>query len=422
MTPSASTAETIRRVGVVGPGLMGLGVAQAIAAAGFEAILCGRDVESARERLLGALKRQVARGRLRGAEESAILDRTSFATVTQAGLAACDLVIESVPEDRAIKTATLAAIARAAPDAIVATNTSGLSIARLGEALPHPSRFLGLHFFSPAERMPLVETVVGPKTSPAALTAALAFVRAIGKRPIVVRDGPGFFATGVFAAYLDEAVAMVAEGIAPDAIDEAATVDGRAMGPLAVLDETGVALNLAQARQARADGLAARYCRALAEPTLALLVDAGRSGRRAGGGFFDWGAGARTPWPGLAKAYPPAVGAPHREAIRLRLFAAEAREALRRLEEGIVASADDADAASILGLGYPNQTGGVLRAAEDFGLDALVGLCDRLAEAHGDRFAPSPWLRELAARGRGLQAFRDQRSRVLDATERKPCD
>lgn len=361
----------------------------------------------ARSRLTNALQRQVARSRLGGAEAERILAGVHFTTVTQAGLGDCDLVIESVPEDRAIKTATLAALERVAPTAIIATNTSGLSIAGLGEALGNPTRFLGLHFFSPAERMPLVEVVRGPKTSPAALATAVAFVRDIAKHPIVVRDGPGFFATGVFAAYLDEAVAMVAEGVAPAAIDHAATADGRAIGPLAILDETGIALNLAQARQARADGLALRYCRPLAEPTLALLVEAGRCGRRDGGGFFDWPAeGARTPWPGLAKSFPTNRRAPDHEAIRLRLFAAEALEALRRLEEGIVASADDADVASVLGLGYPKQAGGVLRAAETFGLDAFVALCDRLAAAHGERFTPSPWLLELAARGEGLRPHR----------------
>jgi 3-hydroxyacyl-CoA dehydrogenase len=413
MTPSDSTADPIRRVGVVGPGLMGLGLAQAIAAAGLEVALCGRDPAAARERLTSALRRQVDRGRLGGAEEAAILAKVSVATVTDEGLSGCGLVVESVAENRATKTAVLAAIGRAAPAAIIATNTSGLSIAGLGEALHDPSRFLGLHFFSPAERMPLVEVVRGPKTAPTKLAAALVFVRDIGKRPILVRDGPGFFATGVFAAYLDEAVAMVAEGVAADAVDEAATALGRAIGPLAVLDETGVALNLAQAQQARAEGLAPRFCRTLAAPVFALLVEAGRSGRRAGGGFFDWPAqGPRTPWPGLAAAFPAAAQQPDREAIRLRLFAAEAREALRRLEEGIVASADDADAASILGLGYPKQTGGVLRAAEDFGLDVFVNLCDRLAATRGECFAPSSWLRELAARGEGLGAYRAGATKV----------
>jgi 3-hydroxyacyl-CoA dehydrogenase len=407
MTLSASIVDPIRRVGVVGSGLMGLGIAQAIAAAGIEASFCGRDAGIAQERLSNALRRQVARNRMGGAEADKILAGVRFAIVSEAGLADCGLVIESVPEDRSIKTTTLASVERAAPGAIIATNTSGLSIAGLGEALHDPSRFLGLHFFSPAERMPLVEVVQGPNTSQATLATALAFVRAIGKRPVVVRDGPGFFATGVFAAYLDEAVAMVAEGIAPAAIDDAATADGRAIGPLAVLDETGIALNLAQARQARADGLAPRYCRTLAAPTLTRLVEAGRSGRRDGGGFYDWPTqGARTPWPALARAFPPVEPPPDRDSIRLRLFTAEAREAMRRLEEGIVASADDADTASVLGLGYPKQSGGVLRAAEDFGLDAFVNLCEQLAAAHGERFAPSPWLLELAQRGEGLSAFR----------------
>ena len=412
MTPSASIVEPVRRVGVIGPGLMGLGIAQAVAAAGIHVVLCGRDAAAAhagRERLEGTLRRQVARGRLDAAAEAAILAHVGAASVTADALAGCDLIIESVPEDRAVKTATLSLIERAAPAAILATNTSGLSISGLAEALREPSRFLGLHFFSPAERMRLVEVVSGPRTSSAALASAIGFARAIGKRPIAVRDGPGFFTTGVFAAYLDEAVAMVAEGVSPAAIDEAATANGRALGPLAVLDETGVALNLAQARQARADGLEARFCRALAEPVLAVLVAAGRAGRRAGGGFFDWPAEKpRTPWSGLAAAFPPAAKPPEREQIRLRLFAAEAREALRRLEDGIVASADDVDTASVLGLGYSKQIGGVLREAEDFGLEALVSLCDGFASRYGERFAPSPWLRALAARDQGLRAYRKQ--------------
>jgi 3-hydroxyacyl-CoA dehydrogenase/enoyl-CoA hydratase/3-hydroxybutyryl-CoA epimerase len=382
---------------------MGLGLAQACAAAGFEVALCGREAASARDRFDDALRRQVARGRLSKVEAATIRARVSAATVE--GLADCGLVIECIAEDRAHKVALLAAIERAAPAALLATNTSGLSIARLGEALSDPSRFLGLHFFSPAERMPLVEVVRGPLTSAATLTAALAFARALGKRPVVVRDGPGFFATGVFAAYLDEAVAMVVEGVAVEAIDAAARANGRALGPLAVLDETGIALNLAQARQARADELAPRHGRPLAEAALSVLVEAGRRGRRDGGGFYDWP--ARTPWPGLAADFPLSPQPPDRETIRLRLFAAEAGEALRRLEEGVVASANDADAASVLGLGYPG--GGVLRAVEDFGLGAFVGLGDRLAAAHGERFAPSSWMRALAARDEGLAAYREAR-------------
>ncbi len=164
-------------------------------------------------------------------------------------------MIECVPEDRSLKTDVLSRIEGAAPDAIVASNTSGLAIAGLAKTLRAPERFLGLHFFSPAERMPLVEVVKGPETAETTIGAALAFLEAVGKRPVLVRDGPGFFATRVFAAYLDEAVAMVAEGFAPALIEEAALANGRAIGPLATLDETGIGLNLQHARQARADGL-----------------------------------------------------------------------------------------------------------------------------------------------------------------------
>ena len=200
---------------------------------------------------------------------------------------------------------------------------------------------------------------------------------------------------------------MVAEGVAPALIEEAALANGRAIGPLAVLDETGISLNLQQARQARADGLEPRFCRPLAEAVLARLIEFGRGGRRFGGGFFDWPSeGQRTPWPGLAAIFPLAAGQPDLETLKLRLLVAEAREALHCLEEGAIASADDADAASVLGLGFSKRIGGILRWAEGFGLKPFVAVCDSLAHTHGPRFVPSPWLRELASRGDGLRAYR----------------
>jgi 3-hydroxyacyl-CoA dehydrogenase len=301
---------------------MGLGIAQALGATEVEVALCGRTAEAAeagRERLSSSLRRQVLRGRLDAESEAAILSRVTASDLTREGVAGCALIIESVPEDRTLKTDVLSRIEAAAPDAIVATNTSGLAIAGLARSLRAPERFLGLHFFSPAERMPLVEVVKGPETAETTIVTALAFLEAIGKRPVLVQDGPGFFATRVFAAYLDEAVAMVAEGVAPALIEEAALANGRALGPLAMLDETGIGLNLQQARQARAEGLEPRFCRPLSEPVLARLADSGRVGRRAGGGFFDWPAeGARTPWAGLAAAFPLAAAQPDVETIKLR--------------------------------------------------------------------------------------------------------
>ena len=409
--PSHSIAESEPlRVGVVGPGLMGLGITQALGAAGIEVALCGRTAEAAlagRERLAASLRRQVARGRVEAESEAAILLRVRASVLTRDGIAGCAFVIECVPEDRPLKTDVLSKIEAAAPEAIVATNTSGLAIAGLAKTLRAPERFLGLHFFSPAERMPLVEVVKGPETAETTIGAALAFLEAVGKRPVLVCDGPGFFATRVFAAYLDEAVAMVAEGVAPALIEEAALANGRAIGPLAMLDETGISLNLQQARQARADGLEPRFCRPLAESVLAQARQSGRGGRRFGGGFFDWPSeGPRTPWPGLAAIFPLAAGQPDLETLKLRLLVAEAREALRCLEEGAIASADDADTASVLGLGFSKRIGGILRWAEGFGLKPFVAVCDSLAHTHGPRFVPSPWLRELASGGDGLRAYR----------------
>ena len=222
-------------------------------------------------------------------------------------LGGCEIVIEFVDEDREAKRQVLRRIEAAAPrEALIASNTSGLAISGLARALRDPARFLGLHFFSPAERMTLVEVVRGDQTSETSVQAALAFVAEIGKRPVLVRDGPGFFATRVFAAYLDEALAMISEGVAPQTIEDAAAANGRALGPLAMLDETGLLLNLQQARQARADGLPPRLCRPLAEPVLARMAEFGRGGRRNGGGFFDWpGAGPRRVWAGAGRAPSP---------------------------------------------------------------------------------------------------------------------
>jgi 3-hydroxyacyl-CoA dehydrogenase/enoyl-CoA hydratase/3-hydroxybutyryl-CoA epimerase len=339
-----------------------------------------------------------------------ILARVSASRGAAEDLADCGLVIESVPEDRSIKNDVLRFIeATVRPGAIIGTNTSGLAISGLARELRNPSRFLGLHFFSPAERMPLVETVRGVETSDATVRAALAFVKAVGKVPVLVRDGPGFFTTRVFTAYLDEAVAMVGEGVRTECIEAAAIATGRAIGPLAVLDETGVELNLQQARQARADGLQQRFCRPLAEPVFVRLVQAGRGGRRRGGGFYDWpDKGPRALWQGLVDLYPSVAKQPAEETVRLRLLAAEAREVLRCFEEGVIESADDADAASVLGLGFPKPLGGVANWVEEFGVSEFIALCRDLTKLHGERFAPTPWLDGLAVSGKGLSEFRNQ--------------
>ncbi|MFT3821214.1 MAG: 3-hydroxyacyl-CoA dehydrogenase NAD-binding domain-containing protein [Rubrivivax sp.] len=386
-------------VAIAGPGLMGLGIAQVAARAGLAVRLFGRDLASAQaghQRLQQSLARQVARGRLAAAEADAMLARVQ-PLAADAALADCALAIESVPEDRAVKAAVLAQLERALPSgAPIASNTSGLPIDGLADALRDPSRLLGLHFFSPVERMPLVEVVRGRRTSAVALAAALDLVRRVGQQPVQVADGPGFFTSRVFAAYLDEAVAMVGEGVDAARIDAVGKSLGRALGPLAVMDEVSLALNLQQARQAEGDGLPPEHCRLAARPVLEAMVAAGRSGRRQGGGFFDDdGQGGRRPWPGLAALFPPAAATLDDEAIAQRLRWSEALEALRCLGEGVIANAADGDTASRLGLGFPG--GGVLHWANATGIVEVVRVARQLAARCGDRFSPPAWLVEQAA-------------------------
>jgi 3-hydroxyacyl-CoA dehydrogenase/enoyl-CoA hydratase/3-hydroxybutyryl-CoA epimerase len=226
-------------------------------------------------------------------------------------------------------------------------------------------------------------------------------------RPVVVKDSPGFFTSRVFNAYLDEALAMVGEGVEPRAIDSAVLAEGRAMGPLAVLDNTSLTLSLQQSRQARLDGLPAHRCRLIGAPVLERMIDAGRPGRRGGGGFFDGDPSAGQVWSGLAALFPPLSHQARPSEVWERLWFAEAMEALRALEEGVVASADDADTASVLALGFPQ--GGVLRRIEAEGLGAFVERSRELARRHGERFEPSVWLTEMARAGSDLRSATTRR-------------
>ncbi|MDO8769250.1 MAG: 3-hydroxyacyl-CoA dehydrogenase NAD-binding domain-containing protein [Burkholderiaceae bacterium] len=400
----------IRRLGIVGPGLMGLGIAQLAAAAGINVVLVGRDAASAvagRQRLAALFERQVARGRLRSDAATELLSAVEAGRDFSA-LSDCDLAIESVAENRMLKIEVLNRMQAALPPGtLIASNTSGLPISGLASALLRPERFIGLHFFSPVERMPLVEVVRGQQTAEATVCEALAFVEQLGQRPIVVRDGPGFFTSRVFAAYLDEALAMVGEGVAPALVEQAARDNGRAIGPLAVLDDISLQLNWQQVRQARADGLEDRFCRPLAWPVLDKMLALGRHGRRQGGGFYETGAnGERQLWTGLTEVFPPCTPQPSLATVQRRLRCAEALEALRCLEEGVIATADDADTGSLLGLGFPASRGGVLSDVETVGLGLFVADCDALARQYGRRYAPSDWLRACAANPQGLAAWR----------------
>ena len=407
---SNSVVEIVnmRRIGVVGPGLMGLGIAQIAAAAGYDVVLMGRDAAASElglSRLESQLGRHVERRRLTEEASRAILGKVE-AAAGPASLTGCDIGIESVHEDRALKAAVLDMMQNAlGPGRLIATNTSGLPIGGLAENLREPDRFIGLHFFSPVERMKLVEVVPGRSTSDATLEEALAFVRSLGQSPVKVSDGPGFFTSRVFCAYLDEALAMVGEGVEAELIEAAALAGGRAVGPLAVLDDTSLNLSLQHSRQAVADGLPEARCRLIGVHVLESMIEIGRSGRREGGAFYEHTDGDRRLWPGLASLFPRDGRRPAAADVQDRLRFAEAMEALRALEEGAIGSADDADTASVQGLGFPGK--GVFAWVEDYGLPAFVDRSTALARQHGARFEPSSWLRARAQSGDGLQPWRE---------------
>ncbi|MBV7477560.1 3-hydroxyacyl-CoA dehydrogenase NAD-binding domain-containing protein [Pseudomonas sp. PDM31] len=405
--PKAIEPASITRVGVVGAGLMGSGIAQTAAVAGLQVVLLDASAEQAtagRQRLADEFAKRVAKGRMVQASADEILARIQ-ATGDYSELAECDLVVEAVFEDVQVKAAVfMQAQAVMKPGAILASNTSTLPITDMARDLNRPDGFIGLHFFSPVDRMPLVEVVVGQQTSDTTLAHALDFIRLLRKTPIVVKDSRGFFTSRVIAAYLQESLAMLGSGVKPALIDNAARLAGFAMGPLALLDdigmENGYKSSLAE-RAALGDAWSEPAGFKVQEMFSATL---GRIGRRCGKGFYDYPEGKRTLWSGLADVYPPLLVQPDVEDIKKRMLYIQALEAARCMEEGVIGSAAEGDVGSLLGIGFPTWTGGVFSLIDTVGAIAFVNACDRLADLHGERFRPSAWMRQRAESGERFHA------------------
>ncbi|EJM24392.1 3-hydroxyacyl-CoA dehydrogenase [Pseudomonas sp. GM21] len=405
--PKAIEPASITRVGVVGAGLMGSGIAQTAAVAGLQVVLLDASAEQAtagRQRLADEFAKRVAKGRMVQASADEILARIQ-ATGDYSELAECDLVVEAVFEDVQVKAAVfMQAQAVMKPGAILASNTSTLPITDMARDLNRPDGFIGLHFFSPVDRMPLVEVVVGQQTSDTTLAHALDFIRLLRKTPIVVKDSRGFFTSRVIAAYLQESLAMLGSGVKPALIDNAARLAGFAMGPLALLDdigmENGYKSSLAE-RAALGDAWSEPAGFKVQEMFSATL---GRIGRRCGKGFYDYPEGKRTLWSGLADVYPPLLVQPDVEDIKKRMLYIQALEAARCMEEGVIGSAAEGDVGSLLGIGFPTWTGGVFSLIDTVGGIAFVNACDRLADLHGERFRPSAWMRQRAESGERFHA------------------
>ena len=400
--PQGIPRGAAQRLGILGAGMMGAGIAFAAARAGIEVVL------------LDATREQAAAGRLRAMEmatRAAVSTTQSepaqhagkliHATAQYADLDGCDFVIEAVFEDRAVKADVIArALAVLSPTAIFASNTSTLPITSLATGTGRPERFIGMHFFSPVDRMPLLEIILGERTSRETLAHAMDLAARLRKTPIVVNDSPGFYTSRIFCAYVDEAMAMLAEGVKPALIENAARMAGMAVSPLAVLDEVSLDLQQRVVRQAEADGVPEPLRRIHAQPVIARMNAIDRLGRKRGGGFYDYPEGGKKRlWPGLAQEYPAARQQPGLEAVKRRLLHVQALESVRCMEEGVISAPEDADIGAILGLGFPAWTGGPLSLVDTLGVRAFVLACDALADAYGSRFRPTQALRERARRG-----------------------
>ncbi len=401
--PQDVPTQKFTKIGMLGAGMMGAGIAHAAATAGLQVVLLDTSREAAEKgKAYSAklLEKRVAKSQLTQDGAAAILARIR-PTADYADLAGCELVIEAVFEDRALKAdVTKKTEAVIAADALFASNTSTLPITGLAEASSRPANFIGLHFFSPAEKMPLVEIILGKQTSPATLARAMDFVRAIGKTPIVVNDARGFYTSRVFGTYLSEGMALLQEGVAPALIDNAGRLAGMPVGPLALADEVSIELVHKIAKQTRAD-LGGKYVERAADKVAALMVEKlGRLGKKSGHGFYEYPADARKHlWPGLAEHFPTRTEQPLLEQVIERLMLIQSIETVRCLEEGVLTSPADADVGAILGWGYPPFRGGPIGQIHTMGVANFVAACDRLAEQRGERFRPGESLRKKSAEG-----------------------
>lgn len=401
--PHGPAKSQVSKLGVLGAGMMGAGIAYAAAVAGIQVTLLDTDAAAAERGkaysaslLEKAVGRQVQTREYADALLGRITPSTDFST-----LSGCDMVIEAVFENREVKAQVIAnAQAWMPAHAIFASNTSTLPITGLGEYFARPEQFIGLHFFSPVERMPLVEVIVGRSTSTDTIARALDLVGQLRKTPILVNDSPGFYTSRVFCTYIDEGMAMLAEGVNPALVENAARLAGMATGPLAVTDEVSLDLQKKVIDQAHEDQLPSKHLRLHAKPVVERLVALNRLGRKNGGGFYEFPPGAKKRlWPGLLDSFPLAAVQPPVEMVKDRLLYIQALETARCLEEGVLSDPADADLGAVLGIGFAQWTGGTLSLIDTLGIGAFVSRCDTLANQFGERFRPSAWLRERAVRG-----------------------
>jgi 3-hydroxyacyl-CoA dehydrogenase / enoyl-CoA hydratase / 3-hydroxybutyryl-CoA epimerase len=403
--PAGVEKTEVKKLGILGAGVMGAGIAFNASKFGIEVVLKDLTQENADK---GKAYAEAACEKSRSIDEAKAKDILSriHATADLNDLADCDLVIEAVFEDRGVKAAvTKETEAVLADSAVFASNTSALPITELAEASVRPENFIGMHFFSPAERMPLVEIITGEKTSDEALARAFDLAQALGKKPIVVKDAPGFFTTRVIGQTITQGQMMLAEGVNPALIENAAKQNGSPMGPLETLDSISLetAYHGVQQRKADTEAAGEEWVAGPESEVIRVMVeDAKRVGQAKGAGFYDYDDNSKKvkTWPGLKELFAKDGYVDITfEDVKDRLLFPQVLEAIRIMEEGVLTSVGDGNIGSIMGIGFPPHTGGVYQCVNAYGVQAFVDRSKELAAKYGEVFEPPQLLVDMAAKG-----------------------
>ncbi|PMX27470.1 MULTISPECIES: 3-hydroxyacyl-CoA dehydrogenase NAD-binding domain-containing protein [unclassified Pseudomonas] len=407
--PEGVNKSKVGKLGILGAGMMGNGIAHVAAKAGIEVVLLDVSLESAEKGKTNVekqLAKLVSQGRLSEEKKAGILGLIK-PTADYADLQGMDFIVEAVFESVELKgKVTQLAEAHLQEQAVLGTNTSTLPITLLAQASKRPANFIGIHFFSPVEKMPLVEIICGEQTSDVTLAKAFDFARQIGKTAIVVNDSLGFFTSRTFGSYFDEGCKLLLEGVDPLLIDNLGKQIGMPVGPLTVLDEVSLELmRKVNETQKEMGVFSTVFDNSHSDEVGNILIkDHSRSGRHYGGGFYDYPQdGEKTIWPGLYDLFYKAEVSVSVEDIKDRLLFRQVIEAVKCLQEGVLRSVADGNVGSILGIGAPLWTGGFLQFVNGYGLERFIKRAEELAQAYGDCFAPPALLLEKANAGETLR-------------------
>lgn len=406
--PAGYDKYEIKKLGILGAGMMGAGIAFVSAKAGMDVVLKDVNVEGAekgKDYSRQLMKKRISRGRATEEQATALLDKIN-ATADPSSMEGCDMVIEAVFENQDLKyKVTKETESVLAEDKIYASNTSTIPISLLAKASDRPENFIGIHFFSPVDKMPLVEIIVGEKTNDRAIAAAVDYVVAINKIPIVVNDSRGFFTSRCFGTFSSEGIYMLEEGVPAAMIENVAKRIGMPVGPLAVTDEVSLTLGMhVMESDPRLDSVP--ELQRIYNIQKSLVEEHGRKGKKAGAGFYEYPEGGKKYlWPKLAEIYNSDVDTLDGETVGKRILHRQAIEAFRCLEEGVLRSVTDGDIGSVLGWGFPIYTGGVLSYIDFVGIKTFVEECDDFTKRFGDRFTVPAPLRALADAGKSIHEF-----------------